>query len=42
MRRPGRHKKQLARLEEDTVAGHGGEVARSEDGIQAVIEHGVE
>ena len=41
MRRPSRHKQQLARLEADAVAGHGGEVARSEDRIQAVMEHGV-
>ena len=42
MRRPSRHKQQLAGLEADAVAGHGGEVARSEDRIQAVIEHRVE
>ena len=41
MRRPSRHKQQLAGLEADAVAGHGGAVARSEDRVQAVMEHGV-
>ena len=38
---PGWHKQQLAWLEADAVARNRGEVARSEDGVQAVIEHGI-